>query len=136
VLPDKKEVLHLGVAGSFRSLPQDGSGLSLSSRSEAFLFDRPLVRQGEPAAVLRQRPEAAGDAEMQHLLLVLRQPRRVVFTERSLADAFAPARNFGSAIGTHVGTLTMVTGVCGSDRKLPATPRCSTSFLSSDSHGA
>ncbi|WP_298955887.1 porin [uncultured Methylobacterium sp.] len=40
---DKKEVLHLGVAGSFRSLPQDGSGLSLSSRSEAFLFDRPLV---------------------------------------------------------------------------------------------
>ncbi len=36
-------MLHLGVAGSFRSLPQDSSGLTLSSRSEAFLFDRTLV---------------------------------------------------------------------------------------------
>lgn len=36
-----------------------------------------------------------------------------VFTERSLADAFAPARNFGFAIGRTMGDWTAVVGVFG-----------------------
>lgn len=40
---DRNDVLHLGLAGSYRALGEDTRGLSLSSRSEAFLFARPLV---------------------------------------------------------------------------------------------
>lgn len=36
-----------------------------------------------------------------------------LFTERSLADAFAPGRNFGAAIGTHGRDWTLVTAVFG-----------------------
>ncbi|SEP49338.1 phosphate-selective porin OprO and OprP [Methylobacterium sp. ap11] len=43
---DGNDVLHLGVAGSYRSLPNDGSALTLSSRSEAFLFARQFVNTG------------------------------------------------------------------------------------------
>ena len=41
------EVLHLGVAGSYRSLPRDAAPLSLSSPSEAFLFARAFVDTGD-----------------------------------------------------------------------------------------
>ncbi|CAO4134618.1 Porin P [Methylorubrum extorquens] len=40
---NKNDVLHLGLAGSYRTLGDNDSSLSLSSRSEAFLFARPLV---------------------------------------------------------------------------------------------
>ncbi|GJD48496.1 Porin P [Methylobacterium crusticola] len=40
---DRTGVVHLGIAGSYRTLPRDGSPLSLSSRSEAFLFERRIV---------------------------------------------------------------------------------------------
>ena len=40
-------VVHLGLAGSVRDLPRDGRGLSLSSRSEAFLFQREFVDTGD-----------------------------------------------------------------------------------------
>lgn len=40
-------VLHLGIAGSYRSLPRDEAPLSLSSRSEAFLFAKPFVNTGD-----------------------------------------------------------------------------------------
>ncbi|WP_286134526.1 porin [Methylobacterium sp. Leaf123] len=40
---NKNDVLHFGLAGSYRTLGDDASSLSLSSRSEAFLFARPLV---------------------------------------------------------------------------------------------
>ncbi len=40
------ETLHFALAGSFRSLPRDESPLSLSSRSEAFLFTRPFAATG------------------------------------------------------------------------------------------
>ena len=40
---NKNDVLHFGLAGSYRSLDDDARSLSLSSRSEAFLFARPLV---------------------------------------------------------------------------------------------
>jgi phosphate-selective porin OprO/OprP len=40
-------VLHLGIAGSYRSLPRDETPLALSSRSEAFLFARPFVNTGD-----------------------------------------------------------------------------------------
>ncbi|TXM92318.1 porin [Methylobacterium sp. WL103] len=55
-------VLHLGIAGSFRSLPRDESPLALSSRSEAFLFARPFVNTGDirdAASVGRLGLEAA-----------------------------------------------------------------------------
>ncbi|GJE60185.1 OprO/OprP family phosphate-selective porin [Methylobacterium trifolii] len=40
-------VLHLGLAGSYRSLPRDAEPLQLSSRSEAFLFARQFVDTGD-----------------------------------------------------------------------------------------
>ena len=40
-------VLHVGLAVSVRDLPRDGQGLSLSSRSEAFLFQRNFVDTGD-----------------------------------------------------------------------------------------
>ncbi|MGX7708393.1 OprO/OprP family phosphate-selective porin [Methylobacterium sp. Gmos1] len=43
---DGYDVLHFGLAGSYRSLPNDGSALTLSSRSEAFLFARQFVNTG------------------------------------------------------------------------------------------
>ncbi|WP_082559165.1 OprO/OprP family phosphate-selective porin [Methylobacterium sp. Leaf94] len=55
-------VLHLGLAGSFRDLPRDGQGLSLSSRSEAFLYQRDFVDTGairDAAGVRRIGLEAA-----------------------------------------------------------------------------
>lgn len=36
----KDEVLHLGIAGSYRSLDRDSMGISFASRPEAFLFSR------------------------------------------------------------------------------------------------
>ncbi|KQO60938.1 porin [Methylobacterium sp. Leaf91] len=44
---DEKRTLHLGLAGSYRSLPRDESPLSLSSRSEAFLYARRFVDTGD-----------------------------------------------------------------------------------------
>jgi phosphate-selective porin OprO/OprP len=55
-------VLHFGLAGSFRDLPRDGQGLSLTSRSEAFLFQRNFVDTGDirdAASVGRVGLEAA-----------------------------------------------------------------------------
>ena len=43
---DGYDVLHVGLAGSYRSLPNDGSALTLSNRSEAFLFARQFVNTG------------------------------------------------------------------------------------------
>ncbi|CAO4138773.1 OprO/OprP family phosphate-selective porin [Methylorubrum aminovorans] len=40
---NRNDVVHLGLAGSYRSLGDDTSSPGLSSRSEAFLFARPLV---------------------------------------------------------------------------------------------
>ncbi|TXM69116.1 porin [Methylobacterium sp. WL69] len=40
-------VLHLGLAGSLRDLPRDAAPLSLSSRSEAFLFRQTFVDTGD-----------------------------------------------------------------------------------------
>jgi phosphate-selective porin OprO/OprP len=40
------ETLHFALAGSLRSLPRHESPLSLSSRSEAFLFTRPFAATG------------------------------------------------------------------------------------------
>lgn len=37
------DVLHLGLAGSYRALGDDAGDLTLSSRPEAFLFSRPLA---------------------------------------------------------------------------------------------
>ncbi|TGD94963.1 OprO/OprP family phosphate-selective porin [Methylobacterium nonmethylotrophicum] len=59
---DKYDVLHVGLAGSYRSLPNDGSALTLSSRSEAFLFARPFVNTGsirDAASIGRVGLEAA-----------------------------------------------------------------------------
>ncbi|MFD1302706.1 OprO/OprP family phosphate-selective porin [Methylobacterium marchantiae] len=42
-IDDDKQTLHLGLAGSFRSLHRNENPLSLSSRSEAFLFTRSFV---------------------------------------------------------------------------------------------
>ena len=47
LLHEDDRVLHLGLAGSFRDLPRDGQGLSLSSRSEAFLYQRNFVDTGD-----------------------------------------------------------------------------------------
>lgn len=47
VIHEPDRVLHLGLAGSVRDLPRDGQGLSLSSRSEAFLFQRNFVDTGD-----------------------------------------------------------------------------------------
>ncbi|WP_156376161.1 porin [Methylobacterium sp. Leaf117] len=47
VIHEENRVLHLGLAGSVRDLPRDGSGLALSSRSEAFLFQRTFVDTGD-----------------------------------------------------------------------------------------
>ncbi|WP_375454167.1 OprO/OprP family phosphate-selective porin [uncultured Methylobacterium sp.] len=46
-LNDDGRTLHVGLAGSYRSLPRDGSPPALSSRPEAFLFTRPLVDTGD-----------------------------------------------------------------------------------------
>ncbi len=59
---DGYEVLHFGLAGSYRSLPNDGSALTLSSRSEAFLFARQFVNTGsirDAASIGRVGLEAA-----------------------------------------------------------------------------
>ena len=44
---DEARTLHLGLAGSLRSLPRDGAPLSLSSRPEAFLSTRAFVDTGD-----------------------------------------------------------------------------------------
>lgn len=62
---DGNDVLHVGVAGSYRSLPNDGSALTLSSRSEAFLFARQFVNTGairDAASIGRIGLEAAWQA--------------------------------------------------------------------------
>ncbi|MFC6775102.1 OprO/OprP family phosphate-selective porin [Methylobacterium gregans] len=41
------QVLHLGISGNYRSLPQNEAPLQLSARSEAFLFARPFVNTGD-----------------------------------------------------------------------------------------
>lgn len=59
---DGYDVLHVGLAGSYRSLPNDGSPLTLSSRSEAFLFARQFVNTGtirDAASIGRVGLEAA-----------------------------------------------------------------------------
>ncbi len=56
------QVLHLGIAGNYRSLPRDEAPLQLSARSEAFLFARPFVDTGDirdAASVGRVGLEAA-----------------------------------------------------------------------------
>ncbi len=62
---DGMNVLHFGAAGSYRSLPNDGSALTLSSRSEAFLFARQFVNTGgirDAASIGRVGLEAAWQA--------------------------------------------------------------------------
>ncbi|WP_407525490.1 OprO/OprP family phosphate-selective porin [Methylobacterium oryzisoli] len=56
------DVVHLGLAGSYRALPRDGQAFRLSSRPEAFLFERRLVDTGtlrDAASVARIGLEAA-----------------------------------------------------------------------------
>ncbi|WP_245259350.1 porin [Methylobacterium sp. 77] len=59
---DDDRTLHLGLAGSFRSLSKDDSPLSLSSRSEAFLYARSFVDTGDirdAASITRMGAELA-----------------------------------------------------------------------------
>ncbi|MBE7220356.1 MAG: porin, partial [Caulobacteraceae bacterium] len=43
---DPVQVLHLGVAGSYRALDRNGTALSFSDKPEDYLFDRSLVSTG------------------------------------------------------------------------------------------